>query len=34
MVDLGRPIIGMVVPSEELAVVERDRAALAVRTEA
>jgi DNA-binding SARP family transcriptional activator/tetratricopeptide (TPR) repeat protein len=33
MVDLGRPIIGLVVPSEELAVVESDLASLLARTE-
>jgi hypothetical protein len=33
MVDLGRPIIGLVVPGEELAVVEADLASLLTRTE-
>jgi hypothetical protein len=33
MVDLGRPIIGIVVPAEELALVEADLAALPVPTE-
>jgi DNA-binding SARP family transcriptional activator/tetratricopeptide (TPR) repeat protein len=33
MVDLGRPIIGLVVPAEELAVVEADLAALPIPTE-
>jgi hypothetical protein len=33
MVDLGRPIIGAVIPSEELAVVEADLAQLAIASE-
>jgi tetratricopeptide (TPR) repeat protein len=33
MADLGRPIIGLVVPAEELAIVEADLAALPTRTE-
>jgi DNA-binding SARP family transcriptional activator len=33
MADLGRPIIGLVVPAEELAIIEADLAALPLRTE-
>jgi hypothetical protein len=33
MVDLGRPIIGLVVPAEELAVLEADLAALVQTSE-
>jgi tetratricopeptide (TPR) repeat protein len=33
MADLGRPIIGLVVPAEELATIEADLAALPLRTE-
>jgi hypothetical protein len=33
MVDLGRPIIGLVVPADELLTIEADLAALAARME-